>query len=79
MWKVSKYEAFLVCIFWLNIILRLNMVTYGINFSIQSEYQKIRNRKISVFGHFSRSDTFASLQIDVACSFYFHYYSPIEQ
>ena len=28
---------------------------YGVNFRIQSEYMKIRTRKNSVFGHFSRS------------------------
>ena len=31
---------------------------YGVNLRIQSEYRKIRTRKNSVFGHFSRSVTF---------------------
>ena len=31
---------------------------YGVNLRIQSEYRKIRARKYSVFGHFSRSDCF---------------------
>ena len=31
-------------------------VFYGVNLRIQSEYRKIRNRKNSVFGHFSHSD-----------------------
>ena len=29
---------------------------YGVNFRVQSKYGKIRTRKNSVFGHFSRSD-----------------------
>ena len=29
---------------------------YGVNLRIQSEYRKIRTRKNSVSGHFSRSD-----------------------
>ena len=31
---------------------------YGVNLRIQSEYRKIRARKYSVFGHFSRSECF---------------------
>ena len=31
-----------------------------VNLRIQSKYRKIRARKNSVFGHFSRSDTFLS-------------------
>ena len=33
----------------------LNMEIYGVNICIHSEYRKIRTRKNSVFGHFSRS------------------------
>ena len=33
----------------------LNTKIYGVNLLIQSEYRKIRTRKNSVFGHFSRS------------------------
>ena len=32
------------------------MEIYGVNIRIQSEYRKIRTRKNSVFGHFSRSE-----------------------
>ena len=35
----------------------LNTEVYGVNLRIQSEYRKIRTRKNSVFGHFSRSVT----------------------
>ena len=31
------------------------MKIYSVNLRIQSKYEKIRARKISVFGHFSRS------------------------
>ena len=34
----------------------LNTEIYFVNFSIQSEYRKIRTRNNSIFGHFSRSD-----------------------
>ena len=37
----------------------LNIEIYGVNLRIQSEYRKIRTRKNSVFGHFSRSGIFA--------------------
>ena len=33
----------------------LNTEIYGVNLQIQSEYGKIRTRKNSVFGYFSRS------------------------
>ena len=33
----------------------LNTEIYGVNLRIQSEYRKIRTRKNSAFGHFSRS------------------------
>ena len=32
------------------------MEIYGVNYRIQSEYRKIRTRKNSLFGHFSRSE-----------------------
>ena len=32
----------------------LNTEIYGVNLRIQSEYRKMRTRKNSVFGHFSR-------------------------
>ena len=34
---------------------RTELLIYGVNLRIQSEYRKIRTRKTSVFGHFSRS------------------------
>ena len=34
----------------------LNTEIYGVNLRIQSEYRKIRTKKNSVFGHFSRSE-----------------------
>ena len=34
----------------------LNTEIYPVNILIQFEYKKIRTRKNSVFGHFSRSD-----------------------
>ena len=34
----------------------LNTEIYGVNIRIQFEYRKIRTRKTSVFGHFSRID-----------------------
>ena len=43
-------EFFLVRIF-----LHSNWKIYGANLFIQSEYRKIRTRKNSLFGHFSRS------------------------
>ena len=33
----------------------MNTEVYGVNLRIQAEYRKIRTRKNSVFGHFSRS------------------------
>ena len=52
-WKVSKYEVFSGPYF---PIFGLNTEIYGVNLRIQSEYRKIRTRKNSVFGHFSRSE-----------------------
>ena len=36
-------------------VFELNMEIYRVNIRIQSEYSKIRTRKNSIFGHFSRS------------------------
>ena len=44
-WKVSKYGVFSGPCF----------LIYSVNLCIQSEYKKIRTRKNSVFGQFSRS------------------------
>ena len=52
-WKVSKYPVFSVPHFH---VCGLNTEIYGVNLCIQSEYRKIRTRKISVFGHFSHSE-----------------------
>ena len=51
-WKVSKYEGFSGPYF---PGFGLNTEKYGVSFRIQSECRKIRIRKNSVFGHFSRS------------------------
>ena len=37
------------------LVFRLNKEIYGVNLRIQSEYRKIRTRKTSAFGRFSRS------------------------
>ena len=52
-WKVSKYEVFSGPYF---PAFELNMERYEISLRIQSECGKIRTRKNSVFGHFSRSE-----------------------
>ena len=52
-WKVSKYGVFSGPYF---PVLRLNMDVYSVNLRIQTKYRKIRTRKKSVFGHFSRSE-----------------------
>ena len=52
-WKVSKYGLFSGPYF---IAFGLNTERYGVSLRIQSECGKIRTRKNSVFGHFSRSD-----------------------
>ena len=52
-WKVSKKGVFSGPYFPVFV---LNMEIYGVNLRIQSEYRKIRTRKNSVFGHFSRSE-----------------------
>ena len=51
-WKVSKYGVFSGPYF---PAFGLNTEIYSVNLRIQSEYRKIRTRKTSVFGHFSRS------------------------
>ena len=51
-WKVSKYGVFSGPYF---PVLELNTEIYAVNLRIQPEYGKIRTRKNSVFGHFSRS------------------------
>ena len=38
----------------------LNTEIYGVNLHIYSEYRKIRTRKNSVFGHFSRSTNYGT-------------------
>ena len=53
-WKVSKYGVFSGPYF---PIFRLNTERCGLSLRIQSECGKIRTRKNSVFGHFSRSDS----------------------
>ena len=51
-WKVSKYRAFSSPYF---SVFGMNMKIFKVNLGIQFEYRKIRPRKNSVFGHFSRS------------------------
>ena len=52
-WKPSKYGVFSGPYF---PVFGLNMEIYGVNLRIQSEYGKIRSRKNSALGHFSRSE-----------------------
>ena len=63
-WKVSKCEIFLVRVFllsdWIKIIT-----------NIQFEYRKIRPRKNSVFGHFSRSEWVGHTPLKIVLSFSF--------
>ena len=42
-------------------VFELNTEIYGVNLRIQSKYRKMRTRNNSVFGHFSRSDSFKKL------------------
>ena len=51
-WKVSKHGVFSGPYF---LAFGLNTKRYGVSLRIQSECEKIRTRKNSVFGHFSRS------------------------
>ena len=53
-WKVSKYRVFSGPYF---VAFGLNTRRYSVSLPIQSECGKRRIRKNSVFGHFSRSDT----------------------
>ena len=55
-WKLSKTGIFSSSYF---PVFGLNTKICGANHCIQSEYRKIRTRKNSVFGHFSRSDNFS--------------------
>ena len=50
---MSKYEVFSGPYF---PVPGLNTEIYGVNLRIQSEFEKIQNRKNSVFGDFSGSD-----------------------
>ena len=51
--KCPNPELFLVSIFLYSV--GLNKKIFSVNFRIQSKYRKIRNRRNSVFGHFSYS------------------------
>ena len=53
-WKVSKYGVFSCTYFSL---FGLNTEIYSVILRIQFKYSRIRTRKNSVFGHFSRSGT----------------------
>ena len=55
MWNVSKYEVFSGLYF--SAFAR-NSERYFISLCIHTEYGKIRTRKNSVFGHFSRSESY---------------------
>ena len=54
-WKVSKYRVFSGPYF---PVFGLNTERYFVSLRIQSECGKIRTRKKSIFGHFSRSTVF---------------------
>ena len=53
----------------------LNTQIYSINFRIESEYEKIRTRKSSIFGHFSCSarNIFTLQKIDILSLFSWRY------
>ena len=51
-WKVAKCGVFSGLYF---PVFGLNTEIYEVNLRIQSEYRKIRTRKNTIFGHFSRS------------------------
>ena len=59
-WKVSEYRVFSGPYF---PVFGLNKKIYSVNLRIQSGYRKIRTRKNSVFGHFSRSVGHNSMKI----------------
>ena len=42
------------------------MEIYSVNLRIQSKYRKIRNRKNSLFGHFSRTALYHTIKDDQA-------------
>ena len=52
-WRVSKYGVFFGPYF---LVFELNTEIYRVNLRIQFEYRKMRTRKNSVVGHFSRSE-----------------------
>ena len=56
--KCPNAELFLI-------IISCIRTEYGHLLRIQSKYRKIRTRNISAFGHFSRSDRFSLLHIDL--------------
>ena len=59
-WKASKYGVISGPYF---PVLGMNVDIYSLNIRIQSECKKIRTRKNSVFGHFSRSVGTSSLRM----------------
>ena len=61
-WKVSKYGAFPGPHF---PAFALNSERYSVSLCIQSECRKIRARKNSVFGHFSRSACLCSSSTEI--------------
>ena len=61
-WKVSKYGAFPGPYF---PAFALNTERYSVSLCIQSECRKIRARKNSVFGHFSRSACLCSSSTEI--------------
>ena len=52
-WKVSKYGVFSGPYF---LVLELNTEIYSLDLRIQSKCGKLRTRKNTVYGHFSRSE-----------------------
>ena len=58
-WKVSKYGVFAGPYF---SVFGLNTEIYGVNLRIQYEYGKMRIRKNSAFGNFSRSAGFSGIK-----------------
>ena len=71
-WKVFKYSVFSGSYF---LVFGVNTEIYSVNLCIQSEYEKIRTRKNSVFGHFLHSVCFLKFSIissnGFRCSYYF--------
>ena len=59
-WTVSKYRVFSGPYF---PAFGLNTERYSVSLRIQSECGKIRTRKNSVFGHFSRSAPYSNLRV----------------